>query len=176
MKILLIIIAIIALFFLLSKQSEAGNPLKSGDIAPDFRLVDQNGSIKSLSDFSGQWVVLYFYPKDDTPGCTKEACSFRDDLTTLGKIGAKVVGVSVDDSDSHSKFASKYHLPFPLLADQDGKVAKSYGALTNLLLLKIAKRYTFLIDPKGKIAKVYLSVDTSRHSKEIIDDLIKLTH
>ena len=176
MKILLIIIAIIALFFLLSKQSEAGNPLKSGDIATDFRLVDQNGSIKSLSDFSGQWVVLYFYPKDDTPGCTKEACSFRDDLTTLEKIGAKVVGVSVDDSDSHSKFASKYHLPFPLLADQDGKVAKSYGALTNLLLLKIAKRYTFLIDPKGKIAKVYLSVDTSRHSKEIIDDLIKLTH
>jgi peroxiredoxin Q/BCP len=120
--------------------------------------------------------VLYFYPKDDTPGCTKEACSFRDDLTKLEKLGAKVVGVSVDDSDSHSKFASKYHLPFPLLADADGKVADSYGALTNLLLLKIAKRYTFLIDPKGKIAKVYLSVDTSRHSQEIVDDLKKLSH
>ena len=165
-----------ALVFLISKQSEAANTPKPGDTAPDFRLVDQNGTIRSLSDFSGQWVVLYFYPKDDTPGCTKEACSFRDDLTTLEKLGAKVVGVSVDDSDSHSKFASKYHLPFPLLADADGKVAESYGALTNLLLLKIAKRYTFLIDPKGKIAKVYLSVDTSRHSQEIVDDLKKLSH
>ena len=142
----------------------------------DFSLIADDGNPFTLSSLKGKKIILYFYPKDDTPGCTKEACSFRDDLTTLGKIGAKVVGVSVDDSDSHSKFASKYHLPFPLLADQDGKVAKSYGALTNLLLLKIAKRYTFLIDPKGKIAKVYLSVDTSRHSKEIIDDLIKLTH
>ena len=176
MKILLLILAIVALVFLISKQSEAANTPKSGDTAPDFRLVDQNGTIRSLSDFSGQWVVLYFYPKDDTPGCTKEACSFRDDLTTLEKLGAKVVGVSVDDSDSHSKFASKYHLPFPLLADADGKVAESYGALTNLMLLKIAKRYTFLIDPKGKIAKVYLSVDTSRHSQEIVDDLKKLSH
>jgi len=176
MKILLLILAIVALVFLISKQSEAANTPKPGDTAPDFRLVDQNGTIRSLSDFSGQWVVLYFYPKDDTPGCTKEACSFRDDLTTLEKLGAKVVGVSVDDSDSHSKFASKYHLPFPLLADADGKVAESYGALTNLLLLKIAKRYTFLIDPKGKIAKVYLSVDTSRHSQEIVDDLKKLSH
>ena len=176
MKILLLILAIVALVFLISKQSEAANTPKPGDTAPDFRLVDQNGTIKSLSDFSGQWVVLYFYPKDDTPGCTKEACSFRDDLTTLEKLGAKVVGVSVDDSDSHSKFASKYHLPFPLLADSDGKVADSYGALTNLLLIKIAKRYTFLIDPKGKIAKVYLSVDTSRHSQEIVDDLKKLSH
>ena len=176
MKILLLILAIVALVFLISKQSEAANTPKPGDTAPDFRLVDQNGTIRSLSDFSGQWVVLYFYPKDDTPGCTKEACSFRDDLTTLEKLGAKVVGVSVDDSDSHSKFASKYHLPFPLLADADGKVADSYGALTNLLLLKIAKRYTFLIDPKGKIGKVYLSVDTSRHSQEIVDDLKKLSH
>lgn len=176
MKILLLILAIVALVFLISKQSEAANTPKPGDTAPDFRLVDQNGTIKSLSDFSGQWVVLYFYPKDDTPGCTKEACSFRDDLTTLEKLGAKVVGVSVDDSDSHSKFASKYHLPFPLLADADGKVADSYGALTNLLLIKIAKRYTFLIDPKGKISKVYLSVDTSRHSQEIVDDLKKLSH
>ena len=176
MKILLLILAIVALVFLISKQSEAANTPKPGDTAPDFRLVDQNGTIRSLSDFSGQWVVLYFYPKDDTPGCTKEACSFRDDLTTLEKLGAKVVGVSVDDSDSHSKFASKYHLPFPLLADADGKVADSYGALTNLLLLKVAKRYTFLIDPKGKIAKVYLSVDTSRHSQEIVDDLKKLSH
>ena len=176
MKIILLIIAIIALVFLLSKQSEAASVPTPGDRAPDFRLVDQNGQIKKLSDFSGQWVVLYFYPKDDTPGCTKEACAFRDDLASLEKLGAKVVGISVDDSDSHAKFAAKYHLPFPLLADEDGKVAESYGALTNLLVVKIAKRYTFLIDPKGKISKVYLSVDTSRHSQEIVDDLKKLSH
>jgi peroxiredoxin Q/BCP len=120
--------------------------------------------------------VLYFYPKDDTPGCTKEACAFRDDLASLEKLGAKVVGISVDDSDSHAKFAAKYHLPFPLLADEDGKVAESYGALANLFVVKIAKRYTFLIDPKGKISKVYLSVDTSRHSQEIVDDLKDLSH
>ena len=118
--------------------------------------------------------MLYFYPKDDTPGCTKEACSFRDDLKQLEKLDAQVIGISVDQSDSHAKFASKYHLPFPLLADQDAKVAESYGALNNLLVIKIAKRYTFLIDPSGKIAKIYLNVDTSRHSQEIIDDLIKI--
>lgn len=176
MKIILLIIAIAALVLLISKQSEAASVPTPGDRAPDFRLVDQNGQIKKLSDFSGQWVVLYFYPKDDTPGCTKEACAFRDDLASLEKLGAKVVGISVDDSDSHAKFAAKYHLPFPLLADEDGKVAESYGALTNLLVVKIAKRYTFLIDPKGKISKVYLSVDTSRHSQEIVDDLKKLSH
>jgi len=176
MKILLLIIAVTALVFLISKQSQAANVPKSGDIAPAFRLTDQNGEIKKLSDFSGQWVVLYFYPKDDTPGCTKEACAFRDDLASLEKLGAKVVGISVDDSDSHAKFAAKYHLPFPLLADEDGKVAESYGALANLFVVKIAKRYTFLIDPKGKISKVYLSVDTSRHSQEIVDDLKNLSH
>ena len=117
--------------------------------------------------------MLYFYPKDDTPGCTKEACSFRDDLKQLEKLGAQIIGVSVDDSDSHAKFASKYHLPFPLLADQDAKVAESYGAVNNLLIIKIAKRYTFLIDPSGKIAEIYLDVNTSRHSQEIIDDLKK---
>ena len=176
MKILFLIIAIAALVLLISKQSQATGVPKSGDSAPDFRLVDQNGTIKALSDFSGQWVVLYFYPKDDTPECTKEACAFRDDLASLEKLGAKVVGISVDDSDSHAKFAAKYHLPFSLLADEDGKVAESYGALTNLLVVKIAKRYTFLLDPKGKISKVYLSIDTSRHSQEILDDLKKLSH
>ena len=176
MKILLLIIAITALVLLISKQSEAASVPTPGETAPGFRLIDQNGEIKKLSDFSGQWVVLYFYPKDDTPGCTKEACAFRDDLASLEKLGAKVVGISVDDSASHAKFAAKYHLPFPLLADEDGKVAESYGALTNLFVVKIAKRYTFLIDPKGKISKGYLSIDTSRHSQEIVDDLKKLTH
>jgi len=147
---------------------------KPGQPAPAFNLPDQNGKLHQLADYSGKWVVLYFYPKDDTPGCTKEACSFRDDLQQLEKLGANVVGVSEDNADSHARFAQKYHLPFPLLADKDGSVADSYGALTNLALIKFAKRYTFLIDPQGKIAKVYEKVDTSRHSQEIILDLKRL--
>lgn len=162
------------LLMILALKSNAASKLpKVGDIAPAFSLADQSGKIRKLEDYSGKWVVLYFYPKDDTPGCTKEACSFRDDLKQLEKLGAQIIGVSVDDSDSHAKFASKYHLPFPLLADQDAKVAESYGAVNNLLIIKIAKRYTFLIDPSGKIAQIYLDVDTSRHSQEIIDDLKK---
>ncbi|OIQ79084.1 putative peroxiredoxin bcp [mine drainage metagenome] len=152
-----------------SAVPEIGHP------APAFALPDQNGKIHALQDYAGQWVVLYFYPRDDTPGCTREACSFRDDLQKLEKLGAKVVGISEDDTESHARFALKYHLPFPLLADLDGKVADSYGALTNLGLLKIARRYTFLIDPQGRIAKVYQSVDTSRHSQQIVDDLQPLT-
>ncbi len=162
------------LIMILALKSNAASKLpKVGDIAPTFSLADQTGKIRKLEDYSGKWVVLYFYPKDDTPGCTKEACSFRDDLKQLEKLGAQIIGVSVDDSDSHAKFASKYHLPFPLLADQDAKVAESYGAVNNLLIIKIATRYTFLIDPSGKIAEIYLDVNTSRHSQEIIDDLKK---
>ena len=165
------LLALLALPF----SAFAKEPVKAGQSAPSFNLPDQNGKLHSLNDYAGAWVVLYFYPKDDTPGCTKEACSFRDDLFKLEKLGAKVIGVSVDNTDSHAKFAKKYRLPFPLLADKDGKVADSYGALTNLGLIKIAKRYTFLIDGKGKIAKTYLKVDTSRHSQEIIDDLKQLS-
>jgi thioredoxin-dependent peroxiredoxin len=162
------------LLILLALNTKAASKLpKIGELAPSFSLVDQSGQIRRLEDYLGKWVVLYFYPKDDTPGCTKEACSFRDDLKQLEKMGAQVIGVSVDDSESHAKFASKYHLPFTLLADQDAKVAESYGAVNNLLVTKIAKRYTFLIDPHGKIAQIYLDVDTSRHSQEILDDLKK---
>lgn len=160
------------LLTILALNSNAASKLpKIGDVAPAFSLADQSGQLRRLEDYFGKWVVLYFYPKDDTPGCTKEACSFRDDLKQLEKLGAQIIGVSVDDTDSHAKFASKYHLPFPLLADHGGKVAESYGAINNLLIIKIAKRYTFLIDPSGRVAKIYLDVDTSRHSQEIIDDL-----
>ena len=176
MKILVLLGLLMAAAMLgYSMASAAANTAKAGDRAPDFNLPDAGGKPHKLADYAGKWVVLYFYPKDDTPGCTKEACRFRDDLAQLDKLGAQVIGVSVDDTDSHARFAKKYHLPFPLLADKDGKVADSYGALTNLYLVKIAKRYTFLIDPQGRIAKTYLSVDASRHSQEIIDDLKLLT-
>ena len=147
---------------------------KIGEQAPNFNLPDAKGELISLASFKGNWVVLYFYPKDDTPGCIKEACSFRDDLHKLEKLGAKVVGVSVDNGSSHAVFAKKYQLPFPLLSDKDGAVANQYGALTNLFFVKIAKRYTFLISPDGVLQKIYLSVDTSRHSQQIIDDLMTI--
>ncbi len=116
-------------------------------------------------------MVFYFYPRGDTPGCTTEACAFRDDLAKLTTLNAQVVGVSVDDTASHKAFAEKYHLPFPLLTDSNAGVAKRYGALPDWLVVKLAKRYTFLIDPAGRIAKAYLSADASRHSAEIIEDL-----
>ena len=146
-----------------------------GSAAPAFSLPDQRGKVLHLADLRGKWVVLYFYPKDDTPGCTEEACQFRDDMAELTALGARIVGVSVDDSLSHAAFAKKYNLQFPLLADRAGSVADAYGALSDWLLLKVARRYTFLIDPQGRLAKTYLKVDTSRHSTEIIADLKRLT-
>ena len=164
-----------SLMLLMSQMARAGELPKAGEAAPDFNLPDQEGKPHRLSDYAGKWLVLYFYPKDDTPGCTQEACAFRDDLHKLTALGAQVVGISVDDSESHAEFAKKYHLPFPLLADKTAEVAAKYGALTNLGLIKFAKRYTFLIDPQGKVAKVYMKVETSKHSTEIIEDLKKLT-
>lgn len=148
--------------------------LAVGSAAPYFDFEDTKGERVNLHQFKNQWLVLYFYPKDDTPGCTKEACNFRDDMHKLEKLGAKVVGVSVDDKQSHIAFSKKYNLPFPLLADVDGKVADAYGALTSIGPVKIAKRYTFLIDPNGNIAKAYFNVEASKHSQEIIDDLQQL--
>jgi peroxiredoxin Q/BCP len=163
-----------SLIFLVINAARAGELPKVGQPAPDFSLPDQHGVVHSLKEYSGKWLILYFYPKDDTPGCTQEACAFRDDLHKLTALGAQVVGISVDDGKSHAEFANKYHLPFPLLADSEKEVAARYGVLMNLLLMKVAKRYTFLIDPQGNINKVYDKVETSRHSQEIIDDLNKL--
>ena len=123
----------------------------------------------------GKWLVLYFYPKNDTPGCTEEACSFRDDMAQLSRLGAQVVGVSIDSAASNADFADKYHLPFQLLADKDGAVAKRYGAYADWTVARFARRYTFLIDAQGKIVKTYLKVDTSKHSAEIIADLKQLS-
>ena len=145
----------------------------TGTPAPAFSLADQAGKTRTLAEFRGKWVVLYFYPKDDTPGCTEEACKFRDDIYALSQMGAQVIGVSLDDSASHAQFAKKYSLPFPLLADPSGAVTASYGALPQGS--RYAKRYTFLIDPAGKVAKIYTSVETSRHSVEVIEDLKRMT-
>ena len=145
-----------------------------GDPAPAFRLQDQNGEWHSLDEYRGQWVALYFYPKDDTPGCTTEACAFRDDVFKFRKMGVAVVGVSVDDVESHKAFAEKHKLPFTLLADPEKSVAKQYGVLTTYNGTELASRQTFLIDPDGNVAKHYAKVDADRHSPEVLADLESL--
>ena len=145
--------------------------LKEGEQAPDFKAKDQTGTEVQLADFKGKKLVLYFYPKDDTPGCTKQACTFRDDLHQLTDLGAEVVGVSVDNASSHADFARKYHLQFPLLADHQAEVALRYHSLIDLGMFKFARRPTFLIDPQGNIAKIYLSASARRNANEVITDL-----
>jgi thioredoxin-dependent peroxiredoxin len=142
--------------------------MKIGDPAPAFSLPDQNAVQRNLTDYRGQWLVLFFYPQDDTPGCTKEACSFRDDYFEIKKRRAEILGVSLDSEQSHAAFAKKFSLPFPLLADKNGVVAKQYGALWGIWPLRFASRHTFLIDPEGKIAKIYRDVDPNKHSDELI--------
>ena len=138
-----------------------------GSAAPDFELSDQNGQTHRLGDYAGRWLVLYFYPRDDTPGCTKEACRFRDDIGVLGDLGAAVAGVSVDDTKSHADFARKYQLPFPLLSDPDGKTAAAYDSLLNLGVARFARRHTFIIAPDGRIAARFDKIDPARHAEDI---------
>lgn len=167
--ILILLVTTIGFFFRpIAGQKES---LKLGQPAPDFKLVDQHGKIHTLADFQGKWLALYFYPKDDTPGCTKQACTFRDDLHKLASLGAEVIGVSVDNTNSHADFAEKYKLQFPLLADNEAETAARYHSLINLGFIKFARRNTFLIDPHGKIARIYRSASAARNCSEVIEDL-----
>ncbi len=162
--------AMVALFFWYQIEKTGDQP-KIGQMAPPFDLPDQNGKMRKLEDFKGKWLVLYFYPKDDTPICTKEACAFRDNYAKIRAAGAEIAGISVDNTTSHAKFAAKNHLPFFLLSDQSGQVAKAYGVLENLILFKLARRYTFLIDPKGHVAKVYDKIQVYAHVGDVLNDL-----
>ena len=147
--------------------------LKEGDNAPDFSSKDQNGKVVSMADFKGKRVVLYFYPKDDTPGCTKEACSFRDADDVYRSKGITVLGVSTDDEKSHQKFISKFQLPFDLLADTDKQIVSDYGVWGEKSMY--GKKYmgtnrkTFLIDGNGKIAKIFDKVDVAAHADEVLE-------
>ena len=148
--------------------------LAVGSTAPAFVLKDQDGNTHRIEDYRGRWVVLYFYPKDDTPGCTQEACQFRDDLPKLRALGVQILGVSMDNAESHARFAEKFRLPFPLLVDEDGAVAKSYEALWSIWPIKFAKRHTFIIDPEGRIARIYRDVKPEDHSRQVMEDIKSL--
>ena len=150
-----------------------GDYLHPGDTAPDFELKDGDGKTHKLSAYRGKTVVLYFYPKDDTPGCTAEACNLRDNYQTLLDKGLVVLGVSFDDPSSHKAFAEKYNLPFPLLADTEKEVAEKYGAKGTFTGLFVAKRITYIIDPEGKIAYRIDDVDTKNHTQQILELLEK---
>ena len=146
--------------------------------APDFSLPDRNSKLHKLSDYQGKWVVVYFYPKDDTPGCTKEACGFRDIFAEYSGKGIEVLGISKDSPASHKKFIEKYKLKFTLLSDEEKKVIKSYGAWGKKKFMgrefEGVFRYSFLIDPKGIIRKVYTTVKPDEHAKQILEDMINL--
>lgn len=147
-------------------------------LAPNFTLADQDGKTHSLSDYKNSWVLLYFYPKDDTPGCTKEACAIRDNFPAFKKLKIQIFGISVDSVKSHKKFAEKYKLPFTLLADENKEVVKKYGVWAKKKFMGReymgTLRTSFLINPKGKIAKIYESVKPDIHAEEVLKDLVLL--
>lgn len=142
-----------------------------GQPAPDFRLQDQKGEWQTLEQYRGQWIALYFYPKDDTPGCTKEACAFRDNVFAFDALNARIIGVSLDSVESHDAFAEKYSLPFSILADTDKQAATAYNVIMKIGTMELAKRQSFLIDPDGIIVKHYEKVDAETHSEEVLTDL-----
>jgi thioredoxin-dependent peroxiredoxin len=146
--------------------------LKAGDKAPEFSAPANGGGTVSLKDFKGQYLVLYFYPKDDTPGCTKEACGFRDAYQDFEKAGAVVLGVSTDSVKKHDKFVEKFQLPFPLLADEDKSIVEAYGVWGKKKFMGReylgTNRVTFLIDPKGRIKKIWPTVKPEEHAAEVL--------
>jgi peroxiredoxin Q/BCP len=173
---LLLALTLLALPFLFAVAADTPAPSapQDGQMAPGFKLQDQKGDWHTLEQYRGQWVVLYFYPKDFTPGCTTEVCTFRDDIHKLRKAGAQVLGVSLDDVKSHADFAAKYHVPFALLSDNTQAVSKTYGVFADHLGFKYARRETFLIGPDGKIAKHYPDVDPKANSAQVLADLAAL--
>ena len=145
-----------------------------GDSAPTFKLQDQNGDWHTLGDYKGKYVVLFFYPKDGTPGCTTEACNFRDNIFAFDDLNTQILGISLDDVDSHKEFSEKYSLPYPILADIEKESAVDYGVLGKFMMMTITKRESFIIDPDGLIVKHYKNVDPDKHTDEVIKELKSL--
>jgi peroxiredoxin Q/BCP len=174
LRIVLVLAVVLVLIVLVPRLLSHSAAPSEGSNAPDFTLPSQEGSPVTLNDYRGKWVVLYFYPKDQTPGCSREAHNFQVDQSKYIERNAVVLGVSLDSVDSHKKFCAKEGLNFKLLADTNHKVTDSYGSLTNLGLVKFAARHTFLIDPSGKIVKTYTTVDPAKHSEEVLAELDQL--
>jgi len=166
-------LAVVAVLVVLRFVSHHAMP-PVGSQAPEFTLPSQEGQPVSLAEYRGHWIVLYFYPKDQTPGCTREAHNFSADASRYEQHNAVVLGVSLDNVDSHKKFCTKEGLRFKLLADTQGQTTQAYGSLTNVGVVKFAARHTFIIDPAGKIVKVYDSVDPTKHSAEVLATLDQL--
>ena len=145
-----------------------------GDSAPSFKLQDQNGDWHTLGDYKGKYVVLFFYPKDGTPGCTTEACNFRDNIFAFDDLNTQILGISLDDVDSHKEFSEKYSLPYPILADVEKESAVDYGVLGKFMMMTITKRESFIINPDGLIVKHYKNVDPDKHTDEVIEELKSL--
>ncbi|MFN2309922.1 MAG: peroxiredoxin [Gammaproteobacteria bacterium] len=163
--------ALVVTGVLWTRAQARADSLVVGAPAPDFALPDARGDLRQLADFRGEWLLLYFYPKDDTPGCTTQACAYRDGYQELRARGLQVVGVSMDDGTSHQAFAEKYRLPFPLLSDRTGEIAKRYGALWSFGPLRFARRHGFLIDAEGQIVRIYRQVDPETHYRQVLEDL-----
>ena len=171
LKALFVTLLTLASVLTLANAPEVGKP------APAFKLQDQTGAWRSLADYRGKWVVLYFYPKDNTPGCTTQACEFRDNIFAFRRANAVILGVSVDKIDSKEAFAKEHSLPFPVLADASTEVTKAYGSLTSypqFKLFDIARRDTFIIDPQGRIARRFDNVNPKGHSEMVLGELAKL--
>jgi len=164
-------VILLALFSVSNAFASAG--ISPGDPAPEIAAKNQDGKMIRLSDFRGKPVILFFYPKDDTPGCTKEACSFRDEYSKFKSSGAAVLGISRQDEKSHQAFKSKHRLPFDLLVDENGSIAKAFDVGT-MLVIGLHKRQSVLIGPDGKIVKFYRDVDPSTHVEQVLKDLEQL--
>ncbi len=173
---------VVVLFVMLLIATVVGSSLSAfaastpavGTLAPDFTLASQDGSQVSLKDYRGKWVIVYFYPKDQTPGCTIEAHNFQRDQPQYAQRNAIVVGVSVDTAESHKEFCAKEGLNFKLLADTEHKVVKEYGSTMSYQGVEIAARNTFIVDPQGKILRVYTTVNPNNHSAEVLAALDEL--
>ena len=173
LRIVLLLLVVVVMVLLVPRLLSRNSAPAVGGAAPDFTLPSQEGLPVSLKDYRGKWVVLYFYPKDQTPGCTREAHNFQVDQSKYAQRNAVVLGVSLDNVESHRKFCAKEGLNFKLLAD-NGQVTAAYGSLTNLGVVKFAARHTFIIDPQGKIARTYTNVDPAIHSAEVLTTLDQL--
>jgi peroxiredoxin Q/BCP len=175
-RVLLVLTILVIAALWAARSLFAGVVPAIGSVAPDFTLSSQEGSPVSLRNYRGQWVVLYFYPKDFTSGCTREAHNFQRDQSQYSQRNAVVLGVSLDSADSHKRFCAKENLNFKLLADTGHQTSRAYGSLLNLGFLKVASRHTFIIDPAGSIARSFTDVDPTLHSQQVLASLDALQH